>query len=110
VIKTHCLKDGWFFVNKFHHFDELLHHMIPDHLKDYGLHHLIKPSNYIMYFLMLFFLIVIVGVLYLVAWIYYKKTRGLNINEMYIADVLDMITGGERVNRAPGSSAYYNEL
>jgi hypothetical protein len=91
LVKTHCLKEGW--TNKFHHLDELVQHLIPQNIKSLGLHVLFRPSGMIMYIFIFLVFVVVGGTSYLCAWYYYRRTRGININEMYLQDVIDMILG-----------------
>ena len=96
LIKTHCLKDG-FFQNKFHHLDELMHHFMPDNMKKLGIHHIIKPSGFLFYFLTIIFVFILAVFCYCGLYVYYKSKRGININEMYLSDLVDMITGTDKV-------------
>lgn len=109
LIKTHCLKDGWF-VNKFHHLDEILHHVIPDKFKNTGLHHIIKPSGAIMYFLMVVFAGVFFGLSYIALYFYYKFKKGININEMYFSDLMDMLMGTKPIHVHHAGCGHYQEM
>lgn len=97
IAKSHCLKSGWAY-NKFHHLEEIIHHFIPDHIKAYQIHRLFNISGVIWWFIISILVFVSLGVGYCCMWVHYKRTRGININEMYLSDVIDMAMGRPQQN------------
>lgn len=105
LTKIHCIKEGWV-MNKFHHLDEYLHHAIPDHIRKIGIHHMFSPSGMILYIGLVILVFSLLGLAYVCAWIHYKRTRGININEMYLSEVIDMVFGVKtnHYSQVPGSN------
>jgi hypothetical protein len=96
-------------LDKLHHLDEYLHHAVPEHIRKYGVHHMFMPSGMVLYILMVVLVFFVLGITYACAWIHYKRTRGININEMYLSEVIDMVIGKQTINyrQVPGSNNSY---
>ncbi len=84
------MKSGWVF-NKFHHLDEIIHHVISDDIKAYGIHHLFSFSQLIWFAMLSITGFIFLACTYGCLWIHYKRTRGININQMYLMEVFDMV-------------------
>lgn len=78
-------------MDKLHHLDEYMHHAVPESLRQFGIHHMFTPSGMVLYTLILLVVFSSLGITYLCLWIHYRRTRGININEMYLAEVIDMV-------------------
>mgnify|MGYP000013384550 CR=1 FL=1 len=67
------------------------------------------PSGMILYIILIVLVFSLLGLAYFCAWIHYKRTRGININEMYLSEVVDMVLGKQTIHYrpVPGSNHAY---
>lgn len=86
LVQVHCLKEGaW--AGKFHHFDEIFKHVMPDHF------HFLPAGGLISWVFSMAFMMITAILLYICVFCSCYFGRGVNVNEVEMDEFCDLVAG-----------------